>query len=150
MPRWCTLTGILSAHLAEQISDLARNDRPSGLAAPHLPGPEQPKAGTMQGSSSRAARERKIEDRVARTIVREMSIGESYERNNPIRLDISRFSRDPRKRAGELIQWSWRRPGTKPIAVDSLLRPLAGPEFLSGPAIIDRATRRARQPRRHT
>jgi len=29
-------------------------------------------------SSSRAARERKIEDRVARRVVREMSIGENY------------------------------------------------------------------------
>src|SRR3981189_2588531 len=38
-----TPTGILPAHLADQISDLARNDRSSGLAAPHLPGPEQTK-----------------------------------------------------------------------------------------------------------
>jgi hypothetical protein len=30
-------------------------------------------------SSSRAARERKIEDRVARSVMREMSIGENYE-----------------------------------------------------------------------
>src|SRR6266481_6205446 len=44
-----TPTGILPAHLADQISDLARNDRSSGLAAPHLPGPEQTKAGTMPG-----------------------------------------------------------------------------------------------------
>src|SRR5208283_2146522 len=45
-------------------------------------------------SSSRAARERKIEDRVARSVVREMSIGENYKRNiTPIRSHISRFSR---------------------------------------------------------
>jgi hypothetical protein len=41
----CTPTGILPAHLADQISNLARNERSSGLAAPHLPGPEQTKAG---------------------------------------------------------------------------------------------------------
>src|SRR5437660_3759340 len=45
----CTPTGNLPAHFADQISDLARNDRWSGLAAPHLPGPEQTKAGTMRG-----------------------------------------------------------------------------------------------------
>ena len=45
----CTPTGILPTHLADQISDLARNDRSSGLAVPHLPGPEQTKAGTMPG-----------------------------------------------------------------------------------------------------
>src|SRR6267143_2926216 len=44
-----TPTGILPADLADQISDLARNDRSSGLAAPHLPRPEQTKAGTMPG-----------------------------------------------------------------------------------------------------
>ena len=44
-----TPTGILPAHLADQISDLARKDRSSGWAAPHLPGPEQTKAGTMPG-----------------------------------------------------------------------------------------------------
>jgi hypothetical protein len=44
-------------------------------------------------SSSRAARERKIEDRVARSVVREISIGENYEGNiTPICSDISRFS----------------------------------------------------------
>jgi hypothetical protein len=32
-----------------EASDLARNDGSSGLAAPHLPGPEQTKAGTMPG-----------------------------------------------------------------------------------------------------
>ena len=46
---WSTPSGILLAHLADQISDLARNERSSGLAAPHLPGPEQTKAGTMPG-----------------------------------------------------------------------------------------------------
>ena len=40
----CTPTGILSAHLADQISDLAGNDRLSGLAVPHLPGPERANA----------------------------------------------------------------------------------------------------------
>jgi hypothetical protein len=45
----CTPTGILPTHLADQLSDLARNERSSGLAAPHLPGPEQTKAGTMPG-----------------------------------------------------------------------------------------------------
>ena len=38
-----------SAHLADQISDLARNEWSAGLAAPDLPGPEQAKAGTMPG-----------------------------------------------------------------------------------------------------
>jgi hypothetical protein len=45
----CTPTGILTAHLADQISDLARNDGSSGLAASHLSGPEQSKTGTMPG-----------------------------------------------------------------------------------------------------
>jgi hypothetical protein len=45
----CTPTSILPAHLADQISDLAQNERSAGLAAPHLPGPEQAKAGTMPG-----------------------------------------------------------------------------------------------------
>ena len=43
----CTPSGILPAHLADQISDLTRNDRSSRLAAPYLPGPEQSKAGEM-------------------------------------------------------------------------------------------------------
>src|SRR5436853_7528817 len=46
----CTPTGILPAHPADQISNLSGNDRSSGLAAPHLPGPEQAKAGTMPGN----------------------------------------------------------------------------------------------------
>jgi hypothetical protein len=46
-----TPTGILPALLADQISDLARNDRSSGLAAPHLPSPEQTKAGTIPGNA---------------------------------------------------------------------------------------------------
>jgi hypothetical protein len=45
----CTPSGILPAHLADQISDLARNVRSSGLDVPHLPGPEQTRAGTMPG-----------------------------------------------------------------------------------------------------
>ena len=40
----CTPTGILSVHLADQISDLARKDRSSRLAMPHVLGPQQPKA----------------------------------------------------------------------------------------------------------
>jgi len=44
-------------------------------------------------SSSRAARERKIEDEVARSVVRGRSIGENYQRTIiPILSDISRFS----------------------------------------------------------
>jgi hypothetical protein len=42
-----TPTGILPAHLADQISDLTANDRSTVLAAAHLPGPEQPKARRM-------------------------------------------------------------------------------------------------------
>ena len=45
----CTPSGILPAHLADQFSQLAGNDRASRTAAPHLPGPEQTKAGTMPG-----------------------------------------------------------------------------------------------------
>jgi len=42
----------------------------------------------------RAARERKIEDRVARSVWREMNIRENYKRGiTPSRSDISRFSR---------------------------------------------------------
>jgi hypothetical protein len=45
----CTPSGVLPAHLADQISDLARNQRSSRLAVPHVPGPEQAKAGMMPG-----------------------------------------------------------------------------------------------------
>jgi hypothetical protein len=45
----CTPTGILPAHLADQVTNLAGNHRPSGLATPHFPGPEPAKAGTMPG-----------------------------------------------------------------------------------------------------
>jgi len=45
----CSPSGVLPAHLADQLSDLARNDRSSRLAVPHLPSPEQAKAGTMPG-----------------------------------------------------------------------------------------------------
>ncbi len=45
----CAPIGILPAHLADQIADLAGNDRPSGLAAPHLLHPERAKSGTMPG-----------------------------------------------------------------------------------------------------
>src|SRR6516164_4771410 len=40
-------SGILLAHLADQISDLARNEMTSGLAAPHFPGPEEAKPDAM-------------------------------------------------------------------------------------------------------
>jgi hypothetical protein len=43
----CSPKGIFAAHLANEISDLARNDGSSGLATSHLPGPEQAKAGSM-------------------------------------------------------------------------------------------------------
>src|ERR1700676_145424 len=47
---WCTPKWILSAHLADQLSDLTGNDRSSRLAMSHLPGPEQVKASTMPGN----------------------------------------------------------------------------------------------------
>ena len=43
----CTPTGILSAHFADQISDITGNRRSSRLAAPDLPGPEETKALAM-------------------------------------------------------------------------------------------------------
>ena|SRR5215469_9091872 len=43
----CTPKGILPAHPVDENSDFTRNDRSSGSAAPHLPGPEQTKAGSM-------------------------------------------------------------------------------------------------------
>ena len=46
---WGTPRRILSAHLADQISDLTGNDRSSRLAVPHLPGPEKTKALAMPG-----------------------------------------------------------------------------------------------------
>ena len=45
----CAPQGILPAHLADQVPDLAGNHRSSGLAAAHLPGPKPAKAGTMPG-----------------------------------------------------------------------------------------------------
>ncbi len=45
----CTPPRIIPAHPADQIANLARNDRPSGVAAAHLPGPEPAKASTMPG-----------------------------------------------------------------------------------------------------
>ena len=50
MDAGCTPRGVLPAHLADQRSDLRRNDGSSGLAAAHLPGPEQAKPGTMPGN----------------------------------------------------------------------------------------------------
>jgi len=44
-----TPQGILSAHPADQMSDLVRDERLSRLAAAHLPGLEQAKTGTMPG-----------------------------------------------------------------------------------------------------
>jgi hypothetical protein len=44
----CVPAGILPTHLANQISDFARNDA-SWFFATHLPGPEQTKGGTMLG-----------------------------------------------------------------------------------------------------
>jgi predicted alpha/beta hydrolase len=43
----CAPTRVLPAHPADQIPELARNDRSPRLAAAHLPGPEQAKAGAM-------------------------------------------------------------------------------------------------------
>jgi hypothetical protein len=45
----CTPTGIFPAHPADQISDLTGDDRSSGSAAPHLPGPKQAKPFAMPG-----------------------------------------------------------------------------------------------------
>ena len=133
MDAGCAPSGILSAHLADQVSDFVGDEGSSGPAAPHLPSPEQSKAGPMPGqdrfwfdygqrrapvspevnfgrfaadlwstpiwwrsarfSSCTPARERKIEDRVARSDVRRISIAENYEaRISLIRSDISRFS----------------------------------------------------------
>src|SRR5215813_14291409 len=57
-------------------------------------------------SSSRAARERRIEDRVARAVLRKMSIGgENYERSIiPLRSETSRFSRGTG--AANAVNWS--------------------------------------------
>src|SRR5215831_11940988 len=46
----CTPTGIFPAHPADQVSNRAGNERSSGLARSHLPGPEPAKAGTMPGN----------------------------------------------------------------------------------------------------
>jgi len=46
----CTPTGILPAHLSNQISDLAGNERSSGLAPSHLPGPEPARASAVPGN----------------------------------------------------------------------------------------------------
>jgi hypothetical protein len=45
----CSPTRILPAHPADQIANLAGNDRSSGLAAPDLPSPEKAEACTMPG-----------------------------------------------------------------------------------------------------
>ncbi len=46
---WCTPRRILSAHLADQISQLTGNARSSRLAVRYLPGPEKTKALAMPG-----------------------------------------------------------------------------------------------------
>ena len=51
MDAGCTPRGVLPAHLADQRSDLGRNDGSSGLVAARLPGPEQAKPGTMLKTS---------------------------------------------------------------------------------------------------
>ena len=48
----CTPTGILSAHLADQISDLPGKDRASRLATPQLPSPEPPTAVAWCGNDA--------------------------------------------------------------------------------------------------
>ena len=50
MDAGCTPSGVFAAHPADQISDLTGNDRSSGLAPPHFPGPEEAKAGAMPGN----------------------------------------------------------------------------------------------------
>ena len=47
MDAGCTPSGIVPAHLADQIPDIERNDGSTWLAAPHPPVPKQSKAGTM-------------------------------------------------------------------------------------------------------
>jgi hypothetical protein len=47
MDAGCTSARIVPAHLADQMSDLMRNDGSAGLAAAHLPGPEQAEASAM-------------------------------------------------------------------------------------------------------
>ena len=47
MDAGCTPKGILPAHLADQVSGLARNNWSSALAAPYRPSPEQAKGGAM-------------------------------------------------------------------------------------------------------
>src|ERR1017187_8451454 len=49
MNAWCAPTGILPAHLADQISGLARNNGSSGLSAPNLPSPKQATTLAMPG-----------------------------------------------------------------------------------------------------
>src|SRR5271157_318662 len=44
-----TPSGVLATHPADQVANRAGNDRPPRLAAAHLPGPEQAKAGTVPG-----------------------------------------------------------------------------------------------------
>src|ERR1700737_4156156 len=48
----CAATRVLPAHPADQIPELARNDRWPRVAAAHLPGPEQAKAGAMPSHDS--------------------------------------------------------------------------------------------------
>src|SRR5215813_13200102 len=45
----CTPGGILPAHPADQVPNLARDRRPSGLSVPYLPSPKQTEAFAMPG-----------------------------------------------------------------------------------------------------
>jgi hypothetical protein len=77
----CTPPRILPAHPADQIANLARNDRPSGVAAPHLPGPEPEqgedlslvefKAAEYQGSKQVVASD-EIKQQILKTGIRKL------------------------------------------------------------------------------
>ena len=47
----CTPSGILPAHSADQVPNLARDRRPSALAVPYLPSPKQAEAFAMPGDN---------------------------------------------------------------------------------------------------
>ena len=138
MDAGCTPKGILPAHFADQVSDVAGNNWSSALAAPYLPSPEQAKGGAMPSydgfrltmvsaerqwhqrrerqihkrrspdvnfgragadllstpiwwrrarfSSSTAARERRIEGRIARNLVRK-----TPDRRRPIHVAVTEY-----------------------------------------------------------
>jgi uncharacterized protein (DUF433 family) len=94
----------------------------------------------LKGSS-----ERKIEDRVVRSVVIEMIIGENYERNiniTPIRSDISRFSmasvivKNPKILGGTPVFRGTRVP--LQLLFDSLERGHTLEEFLAGYPTVSR------------